>query len=46
VDPLLCVRCGHNVQMTFTLREEGTKIRVVSARTMHRKERGAYEKQG
>ena len=37
---------GRRLHVTFTLRQEGTKIRVVSARTMHRKERGAYEKQG
>lgn len=35
-------RCLH---VTFTLRAEGTKIRVVSARDMNRKERAAYEKE-
>ncbi len=28
--------------ITFTLREENTKIRVISARDMHRKERSRY----
>jgi uncharacterized DUF497 family protein len=28
---------------TFTLRQNGTMIRVISARDMHRKERQAYE---
>ena len=34
-------RCLH---VTFTLREDGTLIRVISARDMHRKERTIYEK--
>ena len=29
--------------ITFTLRQHGTMIRVISARDMHRKERKAYE---
>jgi hypothetical protein len=29
--------------ITFTLRQNGTMIRVISARDMHRKERKAYE---
>ena len=33
------------LHITFTLRDEGTKIRVISARDMHRKERMVYEKQ-
>jgi uncharacterized protein len=33
-------RCLH---VTFTLRGEGTKIRVISARDMSRKERANYE---
>ena len=37
---------GRQLHVTFTLRSEGTKIRVISARTMHRKERVAYEGQG
>jgi uncharacterized DUF497 family protein len=31
--------------VTFTLRAEGTIIRVISARGMHRKERALYEGQ-
>ena len=31
------------LHITFTLRENGTMIRVISARNMHRKERKAYE---
>jgi uncharacterized protein len=31
------------LHVTFTLRQNGTMIRVISARDMHRKERGAYE---
>ncbi len=31
------------LHVTFTLREENTKIRVISARDMHRKERSSYE---
>jgi uncharacterized DUF497 family protein len=36
---------GRQLHVTFTLRSEGTRIRVISARTMHRKERVVYEKQ-
>jgi uncharacterized DUF497 family protein len=36
---------GRRLHVTFTLRERGTKIRVISARTMHRRERGVYEKE-
>jgi hypothetical protein len=36
---------GRRLHVTFTLREEGTRIRVISARDMHRKERAAYEGQ-
>ena len=32
------------LHITFTLREAGTLIRVISARPMHRKERDAYAK--
>jgi uncharacterized protein len=32
------------LHITFTLRESGTLIRVISARDMHRKERFIYEK--
>lgn len=31
------------LHITFTLRQEGTLIRVISARDMHRKERTVYE---
>lgn len=31
------------LHITFTLRRNGTLIRVISARDMHRKERKAYE---
>ena len=31
------------LHITFTLRQNGTMIRVISAREMHRKERKAYE---
>lgn len=34
---------GRLLHITFTLRAEGTLIRVISARTMHRKERTIYE---
>ncbi len=32
------------IHITFTLRGTGEKIRVISARDMHRKERAIYEK--
>lgn len=34
---------GRLLHITFTLREDGEKIRVISARDMHRKERKIYE---
>lgn len=34
---------GRRLHITFTLRGEGTLIRVISARDMHRKERSVYE---
>lgn len=34
---------GRMLHVSFTLRAEGTKIRVISARDMHRKERIRYE---
>ena len=34
---------GRLLHITFTLREAGTLIRVISARDMHRKERASYE---
>ena len=35
---------GRMLHATFTLREQGTKIRVISARAMSRKERSHYDK--
>ena len=37
---------GRRLHITFTLRFDGSKIRVISARDMHRKERGIYEQEG
>lgn len=37
---------GRRLHVTFTLRFEGTMIRVISARAMHRRERTRYETQG
>lgn len=34
---------GRLLHITFTLRVDGTLIRVISARDMHRKERKVYE---
>lgn len=34
---------GRALHITFTLRADGTLIRVISARDMHRKERIVYE---
>ena len=34
---------GRTLHLTFTLRDAGKKIRVISARDMHRKERTIYE---
>lgn len=34
---------GRLLHITFTLRDDDTKIRVISARDMSRKERGYYE---
>ena len=34
---------GRRLHITFTLRENGTLIRVISSRDMHRKERSIYE---
>lgn len=33
------------LHITFTLREEAPRIRVISARDMHRKERNRYEQE-
>jgi hypothetical protein len=35
---------GRKLHIAFTLRENVTLIRVISARDMHRKERATYEK--
>jgi uncharacterized DUF497 family protein len=37
---------GRRLHVTFTLRGEGTRIRVISARDMHHKERAVYEGPG
>lgn len=34
---------ARRLHITFTLRNDGTLIRVISARDMHRKERNIYE---
>jgi uncharacterized DUF497 family protein len=36
---------GRLLHVTFTLRRDDTMIRVISARSMHRKERRHYEQQ-
>jgi len=36
---------GRLLHVTFTLRDNRTKIRVISARDMNRKERGLYEQE-
>lgn len=36
---------GRRLHVTFTLREGGSRIRVISARDMHRKERQRYEQE-
>ena len=35
---------GRRLHITFTLRMDGTRIRVISARDMHRKERQIYDR--
>jgi uncharacterized protein len=35
---------GRQLRITFTVRHHGEKIRIISAREMHRKERTIYEK--
>ena len=37
---------GRLLHIAFTLREAGAKIRVISARDMHRRERVIYEQAG
>ncbi|MDP1673206.1 MAG: BrnT family toxin [Burkholderiales bacterium] len=34
---------GRTMHVTFTMRQDNTLIRVISARDMHRKERSIYE---
>ena len=34
---------GRTLHITFTLRQAGERIRVISARDMHKKERAIYE---
>jgi uncharacterized DUF497 family protein len=36
---------GRHLHVTFTLRSDGTRIRVISARDMHRNERQIYERE-
>lgn len=36
---------GRQLQVVFTMRDDGAIIRVISARPMHRKERVTYENQ-
>jgi uncharacterized DUF497 family protein len=36
---------GRRLHINFTLRDDNTKIRVISAREMNRKERGLYEQE-
>ena len=36
---------GRKLTVIFTLRADNTRIRVISARDMHRKERTAYEQE-
>lgn len=38
-----CTVSGRPLHITFTLRFEGTRIRVISARDMSRKEKAYYE---
>jgi hypothetical protein len=35
---------GRTLHVTFTLRNNGERLRIISARDMHRKERTIYEK--
>ena len=37
---------GRRLHLTFTLRQAGTRLRAISARDMHRKERLIYEQAG
>lgn len=38
-------KAGRRLHVTFTLRVENTRIRVISARDMHRKERAIYDQE-
>ena len=38
-------KAGRRLHVAFTLREEHSKIRVISARDMHRTERARYEQE-
>lgn len=38
-------KAGRQLHVTFTLREQNTRIRVISARDMHRKERARYDRE-
>ena len=37
---------GRRLHATFTIRQDGAKLRVISARDMHRKERIRYDQEG
>ena len=39
-------REGRRLHITFTLRDDDTLIRVISARDMHKKERQHYDREG
>lgn len=39
-------RAGRRLHITFTLRDDDTLIRVISARDMHKKERQHYDQEG
>lgn len=38
-------KAGRQLHVTFTLREQNTRIRVISARDMHRKERARHDRE-
>ena len=40
-----CTDADRLIHVTFTLRRDDTMIRVISARSMHRKERRRYEQE-
>ena len=41
-----CTDAGRLLHVSFTLRHDDTLIRVISARSMHRRERHRYEQEG